>query len=188
MNVEGLAGFRDWVATLLPAVADAPREAIAQFIQAGTFRYHIVEGVAAEALQGDLLSELPFVSIDVEGREEIERSPAMILSASCDVENDSDMVVCMCIPAKDVWNAGVPETDGTRQRLFRYMYLPEPDLMADLGRITTIRSGLLHRGLVRRTASLTPFGYYLMVTKVAVHFLRLEAEAIDLRPSGCPST
>lgn len=142
----------------------------------------------AKLLQGDVVYPVIFVVETVNGELLERESAAMILSHSCDLDNDVVAVVAECRPLSAY--AGDPKLPAiVNNHVYSKFYLPSvpsdgEHYVVDLAQPLQVRVDKLwaayRAGHVRRVASLSQLGYWLFVAKLAIHFLRPQ-DASDVR-------
>lgn len=139
--------------------------------------------------QGDIVSELTFLSLSEDGRVSKARLPAMLLSHSCDFDNASHSVTFAPVfPfAAFAANAGLAGYLRKNQ-VFDRLFLPSVsglgDRVVDFSRAQPFPVALIKNRCNNdprfRQTSFTQVGYYFFVAKLAIHFLRPQA-ADELR-------
>jgi len=135
--------------------------------------------IPPEVTQGDIVDPVSFIVEEQDGSLAELVAPGMILSHSCDIENDDYIIVAPCRPfsyfqqhrsAGDIKN-------NTFLSVFYLESVPTlGDRVVDLSvmqsiRMKTLKSSL-QNGTVRRVSSFTMLGYYFLVAKLTVRFLR----------------
>lgn len=151
--------------------------------------------------QGDLVGPLVFTRVGRDGSVKRYSTAGLMLSNSCDAENDLNSVFAATIP--------VERFDGDRRAssiraniIFNLFYLPDvPELggqVVDMSLVQSISTHWLRAGLIdgslRRYAGFSQLGYYFFLSKLTVHLLRPETEEVIRGPervspsSGPPAT
>jgi hypothetical protein len=144
-----------------------------------------------ELNQGDFIGPLTFTRVEVGGHVKQMSASGMLLSNSCDVENDRNVIFAAAIPAANFDTN--PRLSSIRTNtVFNLFYLPDvPQLggqVVDLSLVQSVsrehlRSGLLE-GSIKRYIGFSQLGYYLFLSKLTVHLLRPETEEIRRTGSG----
>lgn len=181
MDEEELRTFRTFVAGIFPNLAFEGMDRVGQQAISETLHGRgkwplIRSAIEGPPLQGDIVGPLPFSWIDENGDQVEYESHGLVLSATCDVENDDLVSVCVCIPGSTARQEDIINEEVEAQRAFRLMFLSGGggEFVADFARIMTIPSRVIGDRLAR-SWSLTQFGYYMFLTKLTVHFMRPEA-------------
>lgn len=131
--------------------------------------------------QGDIIRNVPFHFVDHDGYLRKLISQGMILSATCDIENDENILIAPCFSLTNF-------NDLDINRLMQNLYykficlnnssIPDNCLVVDLSMITSFSKKLIQNrvsvGLMEKQFSLTLIGYYLLLLKLTVHLLRPE--------------
>ena len=133
--------------------------------------------------QGDIVGPITFI-VQMDSGDLFELVlPGMVLSHSCDIDRDEEILFAACIPAKELQKRPAL-SDIQRNTAFGLIYLAAVprlgDTVVDLGRVQSVRRKFLEEGLrtgvVRRFMSLTQLGYYFLIAKLTVRFLRPQAD------------
>lgn len=94
--------FITFVEQLFPSInpytAEQTRDAIRQFDDKGQMYGFFMCKPFEYLSQGDIVAELPFTKTDSEGNESYFKSPAILLSNTCDAENDDFVVFSPLFP------------------------------------------------------------------------------------------
>lgn len=174
-----------------PYVAERATEAIRQHRFESHHLYEV--RLLPQVSQADIIGPLPFFLRS--NLDELRRydGPGLMLSNTCDVENDDHAVCCAAFEV-EVFEERF--TDGEMRSLrrnekFNLLYLPgvpnRGDLVVDLSICNTVPRHLLtgddegDEGTeeIPRIASLSQLGYYFFLSKLTVHLMRPEAEEVD---------
>lgn len=145
--------------------------------------------------QGDVLGEIPFRSLNEMGSWMEMRAPALVLSNTCDIEQDTHTVLARGLPLHVIVDEGGVDAGAlTNNAIYHLFSLPDiPDLgshVFDLSALQTVNSDWLRNeieeGGLCRHASLSQLGYWLCVCKLTVHFLRPETAEVVRTDNPCP--
>lgn len=134
-----------------------------------------------DLLQGDIFSEIPFFYTDDNGELKVIRRKAQLLSNTCDATRDKTLLFAAIHPLKDIEENSSMVSNITKNQRYSTLYLPDQILkneFVDLELITSIsRENFLKLHddkKVNRIATLTLVGYYMLICKLTVFFLRPE--------------
>ncbi|MFL5560825.1 MAG: hypothetical protein ACJ79K_05040 [Gemmatimonadaceae bacterium] len=130
--------------------------------------------------QGDILEPFTFYDELEDGTFEARDAAGMILSHSCDFDQDEFVVIAECQPFRLLRNTRVAP-NARKNRVTSLFYLPyvpakREDYFVDFTRVQSVNRAALHRkiddGYIIRVASLSSLGYYAFVLKLSMHYLR----------------
>jgi hypothetical protein len=129
--------------------------------------------------QGDIIRPILFVVEEPDESLAQVVAPAIVLSHSCDIDDDQYIVVAPCFPFSMFQNHR-SVGDIRNNTFFSTLYLQSVpnvgDLVVDLSIIQSIRAATLQRnlekGTVIRVSSFTNVGYYFLIAKLTVRFFR----------------
>lgn len=136
-----------------------------------------------DLLQGDIFTEIPFVYIDSAGSVRSFFAKAELLSNTCDATRD-DKLLFAAIRPLDTFKGNANAIDAIKKnKRYAAFYIPDyplEDSYVDFEMITTISRDVFNRlheeGNVDRIATLTSVGYYMLISKLTVFFMRPEDE------------
>jgi hypothetical protein len=140
--------------------------------------------------QSDILGPLTFRIVDDQGRWTQAEGYGLVLSHSCDIENDEYVIISYGFPMAEfrdeMTQAGKASyADAVERNTIDHLFfLPAVpgagDLVFDLSIVSSYSSRFvaqaLNVGTIRPYASLSQFGFYLFIAKLTVHLLRPETE------------
>jgi hypothetical protein len=142
-------------------------------------------------MQGDIIENLPIISVDLNGDLTSISGPAVILSASCDCENDDNIIFAGCITCEEASNIVNNLNDLRNNTYYKFFSFNNSSdnsksIVADFSRIATYSKTLIqqriNQGKLNKINSLTQLGYYFFITKLYIHLLRIEqSDALDIR-------
>jgi len=134
-----------------------------------------------DLLQGDIFTEIPFLYIDRSGEVRKAIFKAQLLSNTCDATRDDNLIFAAVQSLDDFCNnPGMIQGIRANKR-FNAFYLPDEitknyfvnfELLTTINRETFIE--LYNKKLVNRIATLTSVGYYMLISKLTVFFMRPE--------------
>jgi hypothetical protein len=137
--------------------------------------------------QGDVLGPLPLLWYDTDGQRYEEDLLAMLISPSCDYDNDDIALFAPCFPLSRYETSGFYASIISQEKASFFYLAPtlsREALVADLSNIQPYPTGPVKAGLglgsITRVCSLTTLGYVGMMLKLTHHLLRPEA-ADELR-------
>jgi hypothetical protein len=129
-------------------------------------------------IQGDIIKEVPFRKYDDNGQEEEYISDGLIVSNSCDIENDTQVLIAPFIPIDKL---SLDMSALKNNSYYSLLYFPDSrysDKVADLNLLSPYpRKLILDKiavGKIIKIFSLNLIGYYLFISKITVHLLRTE--------------
>lgn len=174
--------FIDFTKSLFPSIdpyiADEVKESLKQFEENGS-RYKCFTNCSFSFLsQGDILDKLKFIKVNEEGHIIEKELKALLLSNTCDAENDDVLLFAPLIP---LTNLKVNHDTLKKNRIYKLLYFPGHrynNYVVDLSLVSSFSkvlvNKLLEKEIIQKEASLSDFGYYLFLTKLTVHFMRPE--------------
>ena len=138
--------------------------------------------------QGDVIGPVTFKWVGDEGEWVEDRGLSLVISNSCDAENDDFITVALCFEYQEfAADAAISATAdfvvGVANNLVtNLLFLPAVpgagDLVGDLSTVLAVSRLFLERGIadgsVHRYSALSPFGYYVFLSKLSLHYLRPE--------------
>lgn len=132
--------------------------------------------------QADVIGPLDFRVKHDDGEWRSARGLGIILSHSCDIDNDPFAIVAYGYPLKDLASQSQSSflADVVRNKIEHLLFLPEvpanSDTVFDLSLCSSFETSYLSTelaaGRISRAASLSQFGFYLFTAKLTVHLLR----------------
>jgi hypothetical protein len=146
--------------------------------------------------QGDLVENLPVVSLNENAKPVGGYSTVMLLSNTCDMfKSETRYIIVAQVRSFDAYSQKKPgyiEQDAWRSHLLsiqknqitRFLYMPNysklPPSLVDFERICTIsKKFILQSSQQNRIASLSQRGYYLFALKLSYHLVRSEAHDVN---------
>lgn len=179
-----LSQFIDFVNSVLPSVdpdfRDGAKEAIRQFERNKGENQPMFTGtqLLKELSQGDILSGLPFIYFEEDGSKRSFRADGIVLSTSCHIDHHERLVIA---PFFDLSEADNNKKDIENNTVFSYMYINEGTIAgeyADFNFLQSFSKSLVLEGIKRkkfkRIYSLSQIGYYFLIIKLSVYFMRKE--------------
>jgi hypothetical protein len=136
----------------------------------------------AKMCQGDIVANLPFVIPYSDGSLKRSTGPAMLLSQSCDWDNDEFVSFAPAYPFD--WYSDNPGMAGyiKRNEYFRLFYLPAVsglgERVVEFSQAQPFRKDVVERSLADgsavRQCSLTRIGFCYLIAKLTMHYMRPE--------------
>lgn len=133
-----------------------------------------------DLLQGDVYSEIPFIYTDNKGNVNVIRRKALLLSNTCDASRDDKLLFAALHPLSDLHNDSMVDSIVKNRRYSAFYLKDQPldDDFTDFELINTFsREAFLklqEKSKVHRIATLTNVGFYMLICKMTVFFLRPE--------------
>ncbi len=184
-----MENFIEFAQSLFPSInpytAASVKQSIRQFLN-GNSGNCLTSDLNASLVQGDIIFDLPFVVYGIDGAKYTSRFPAIVLSNSCDIENDDYIAVA---PLQPISKFKINNDAIMKNTFFSLFYIPDNrinDYVINFGLINTFPKKpiekALEEGKIKRNYSLNLFGYYFFLCKLTIHFMRPEdTELQDLR-------
>lgn len=175
-----LPEFANYVQAIFPSINPALAK---QLISAAAKYPHIdadcfsKEGERGPIVQGDIISALPFVVQEKDGSFGRALRSGMLLSHSCDFDNDEWVTFAACHPfPSKASSASAMRANRVTSVFFLPMHEQRGDVIVQLSQLQTLRTSFIRdalaSGLSMREDGLSLIGYYYLITKLAVHQLR----------------
>lgn len=174
-----LAEYARFVKELFPSIDPATTK---QLLETAGFKGFTDEQYFATQLgdklcQGDVVAGLRWVYEKEDGTFWRPTYPGMLMSHSCDVDNDDWLCFAPCFDFDPAVNNAA---DVKKNEVYDVYYLPPHQgraaRVADFAMMQSMRAERiiagLNNGSLTRVEHLTPLGYYHFVSKLTVHFLR----------------
>ena len=177
-----LTEFIDFVDSVLPYTSleakDKAKAAILQFKKEGrVFKYMMSEPLD-QLSQGDILSRVGFVYFNKEGSLKKFSADALVLSASCHIDNKDSIILVPVLPLNE-FDGNIKDLEDNI--IYDYMYIPDTlmlDKFINFEYMNTYSKQLIMNGLnnnrIKRLGSLNQIGYYLLIIKLTVYLMRKE--------------
>jgi hypothetical protein len=148
--------------------------------------------------QGDIIGRVEFRWIRDDGTWGEDTGWGIVLSNSCDAEHDDYITLTFCFEYQEFATDSVVSRNrdfvsAVASNLVTHMFfLPAApgigDMVCDLTNVWTASRPFLEReiasGAIHRFAALSPFGYYLFLSKLSLHYLRPEVDVERLMPAA----
>lgn len=129
--------------------------------------------------QGDIIEKIPFTFIDENGKKDTILTKGIILSNTCDASRDDYIVIAPLIEYDKVLDDNQKKI-ARANKYYDKMCFTNSQLdgyFIDFTRATSFNRNLLLKLLENKTNieySLNQYGYYLLLTKLTIYFMRPE--------------
>lgn len=174
--------FIDFVDSICPSIPPDIKEkakfAIRDFKNMRGSVNYLMSSPLDKLSQGDILSKVPFMYYDSNGEEKRFIALGMVITTSCDIDNDNRLTVVPVLPLEQY--PGNESTIKNNQTL-SYMYIPDikmENYFIDFALMNTYDKNLIFQGIesnrISRYASLSQVGFYFFITKLTVFLMRKE--------------
>lgn len=177
-----MKSFIDFAHELFPSISpytkENVKEAIRQFESKGRkFNFFLYDSLKYLS-QGDIIGELPFTYYTSDGSVRKFKSNGLLLSNTCDAENDDTIIFAPLIPING-FDGDL--TNILKNMNYRLLHFPDKDFhdyVIDFGLINSYSTKLIGQSIedkkINKIASLNDLGYYLFLCKLTIHFMRPE--------------
>lgn len=172
----------DFVDASFPSIPygekEKAKEAIEQFKKSGETVNYLYGHLLSELSQGDVLSDIPFMFFDSDGKLKSFRTKAMVINTSCHIENKTSLTFVPLVALSDITiNLNAIKNNVT----YEFMYIPDSklsDYCIDFSMPITYSAKLIkeqiEKGKIQKVASLSQIGYYLLLIKLNIYLMRRE--------------
>ena len=182
--------FIDFVSSLFPSISPyiqaQTKLSLEQFYEKGkTFECYNTKSFD-DLCQGDIIENIPIIKVAKNGKLEKALRTVIILSNSCDIENDDYILVA---PFYSFTEAELSESqinEMKQNRFYGEMYFPdvsEEEMFADFSFIQALPKGFIYKSISEKKSrvlhSLNLVGYYLFLCKLTIHFMRPEDAGVQ---------
>jgi hypothetical protein len=136
-----------------------------------------------DLIQGDIIGPVKTFFLDEEGNLFSKEFPVVVLTNTCDIENDENLILSVCYSENDFYENfnHIKRGDIASNTIgnFFYIYKDAGDsYVCDLSDCTTysklLVQNLLETGKINRYGTLTQVGWYILILKLTYHFFRPE--------------
>ena len=184
MNKSFLEAFINYSYQLFPNIDSSIKQSLSDVLQQfditkfNWFSPNNLGGIN----QGDILDKIPFIFQDENGKINLFQTKGMVISNSCDVENDSEVILAPLIPyansnefndnqKKDILN-------NKYNAKMCLSYSEIDNYYIDLAGMQSFNKHfilkLFEEKKIKLEYSLSQFGWYFLLTKLTIHFMRME--------------
>lgn len=172
----------DFVDASFPSIPygekEKAKEAIEQFNKTGETVNYLFDKPLPELSQGDVLSDIPFVYYDTDGALLRFKAKAMIVNTSCHIENKDYITL---VPVVSLMDFESQVASVKNNQAYEIMYIPDQkleeyciDFSMPMTYTSDLIKGQIDQGQIKRIASLSQIGYYLLLIKLNIYLMRRE--------------
>ena len=182
--------FIDFVTSLFPSISpyvqEQTKHSLEQFYEQGkTFECYNEKSLGG-LCQGDIIENVKVPIIDIDGSINITERTVLIISNSCDIENDDYILIAPFYSFKEGCFSQSQITELKNNRFFGKMYFPdvsEEEMFADFSYIQSMPKHYFFDGINNNKMhikhSLNLVGFYLLLCKLTIHFMRPEDKQLQ---------
>ena len=182
--------FIDFVTSLFPSISPytqlQTKNSLEQFYENGkTFECYNSKSLDG-LCQGDIISNTPVIKVGTDGTLLKSIRTVIVLSNSCDIENDDYILVAPFYSFTEAELTDSQIVEMKRNRFYGKMYFPdvsEEEMFADFSFVQALPKSLICNNLRENKSylihSLNLVGYYLLLCKLTIHFMRPEDTGVQ---------
>lgn len=166
---------------LFPSISPYTKENVNKAIE--QFDYERLEWFRSTPIdylsQGDIIKKIPFTFVDENGKKDTILTKGIILSNTCDASRDDYIIIAPLIKYDKVLDENKKKI-ARANKYYDKMCFTNSQLdgyFIDFTRATAFNRNLLLKLLENKTNveySLNQYGYYLLLTKLTIYFMRPE--------------
>jgi hypothetical protein len=184
MIQELISLVRELFPSIKPYTAEQALIALKQFELSGKTFQHFFYSPFDHLAQGDVIGDVPFVQYTASGDKLVYKTKGLLISNTCSADHDEQVVLAPLIPLEEISEEDKPSI--IKNKIYRLLYFPDQrfsEYAVDLSLMNAYPTKLIKTGLERgnfeKVASLNSLGYYILLTKLTVHFMRPEDEDVQ---------
>ena len=175
--------FIEFVSELFPSISPYTKENVLNAIT--QFDYEKLEWFRTNKLdylaQGDIIEKVPFTFYDETGKKTIILARGIILSNTCDISRDDNILVAPIFPSDEILNENQKKTMRANKYYDKLCFTNSEldNMFVDFTRTSTFNRKVIEKLVSEKTKveySLNQYGYYLLISKITVYLLRPEDE------------
>ncbi len=186
-----ISQFIDLVKEIFPCISNASVEELKTALKEFSEKQHRVDFfdhcIKDVLTQGDVLSEMNFLSLDEQGNPSKFKSKALVLSNTCACQRETNIIIAPMLSLSEESMETLRISDLQNNLIYRILYFPDKrnysNFYVDLNRITSVPRKLLfeamEKEIIKRESSLSLLGYYLLICKLSVYLMRPEDSIIN---------
>lgn len=178
--------YMSWVKEMFPSISPYTHQMAMSSVREYIKNHGSIDYIAPSPLpflaQGDILKDMFFWHISDSGELIEINSPGILLSNTCDAENDDLILFSPLIAITAFEENGFNKDAIVMNHYTSLLYLPEPplkDYVVDLSVATSYNRELIMSSInsqkLNKISSLSLKGYYFFLSKLTVHLMRPEA-------------
>lgn len=161
-----------------PYIHNQTKKSLEQFKSSEKLANFLTDIPYSYMAQGDIFDNIPFVTVKKDGTFAGTRQKAMLLSNTCSAENDKDIILA---PVFKINEIGLHVNNVSDNLNFHLMYIPDEkykDYVVDFSRMNSFDKDMIttyiNQKNITKEASLNQFGYYFLLCKLTINFMRPE--------------
>lgn len=171
----------EFVTELFPSISPYTKESVMNAIE--QFKYENIEWFMPNTLdnlaQGDIIEKLPFSFSDEDGNTSVILTKGIVLSNTCDVENDENIIIAPLFDYRGILDSSQMYIVRSNKYYDKMCFTNSQldNYFIDFSKATTFNKKLILKLIKLKTDriySLNQYGYYLLLTKLTIHFMRPE--------------
>ena len=128
---------------------------------------------------------MPFAYIDENGDVQVVTVQGQLLSNSCDATRNDNLLFAAVMPLEILTDEGYNKNEIKSNLFYDLIYYPDEklaDRVVDFGLLTSFSRELfadaISKGKIKKIASLSNIGYYLLLSKITVYLMRPESDEV----------
>jgi len=182
--------FVDFAKQVFPSIdpyeAENVKDAISQFNEQKPLNL-LKESTISGLNQGDFFTNVPFLVYNNKGEIFGAKHKAILLSNTCDASRKDNLIFAPLLPLgsfvkkSEIKNKTFDVNKAQKNEMYNLLYFHDQrvgDYLIDFNHITSINREFflerLHENKSAKSYSLNQTGYYLLLTKLTIHFMRPE--------------
>ena len=184
-----LKQYIDFVTSLFPSISpytqEQAKKSINQFYETNKKFICFTNFNESFLAQGDIVTNIPFLLIDDDGEENEFITDGLIISNTCDIENDKNILIAPFFPI-DEFSQYININSLQNNTIYRLVFFPDDKYskkFADLSLISPFPKKKIlekiNKKEIEKKYSLNTIGYYLLISKLTIHFLRPEDKYVQ---------
>jgi hypothetical protein len=183
-----LEAYIDFVKSLFPSISPYVQQRAKECIRQFYVNHQEFPCFTSETIfdlnQGDIIDNITFRRYNELGEEEEYMSDGLVISNSCDIENDTQILIAPFFPIESLQLDFVTLKNNAYYQLLYFPDYRYANKAADLSLMSPFPKNLLlnkiAEGKVKKIFSLNLIGYYLLLSKITVHLLRPEDSGVQI--------
>lgn len=179
--------FIQFVSELFPSISPYTKENVMNAIK--QFDIDKLEWFRTDRMdyltQGDIIESLPFLFTDEDGNVIPMKTRGIILSNTCDIDHDDNIVIAPMFNYESILNDEKKRIVRANKYYDKMCFTNSQldNMFVDFTRSMTFNRKLVEKLLKEKTRveySLNQYGYYLLISKLTVYFLRPEDDDTNI--------
>jgi len=194
MLSELVAFLGELFPSISPYTKQGAMDAMKQFENYNIKSRFLTTSLDDDLQQGDIFTLVPFVFIDENGDVNTLITKGMLLTNSCDATRNDELQFAAMYRLEDYQRSGGDTRSIVNNKNYQFLYYPDNEIdgwYVDFGTITSISRvvflRLMEEHKSERLASLNDIGWFVLITKLTVFFMRPDdPEVLESRTSSTP--